>query len=57
MQIGKFEVTKIRENNFGKLYTLPMKISIFGKEAEIVTAWIVKNNDIIPRLTTCYINI
>lgn len=55
-QLGKFEVTQIRRNNFGIIYTLPLKISIFDKEAGIVTAWIIQHNDIIPQLITCYIN-
>ncbi|TZF82686.1 hypothetical protein FW774_14405 [Pedobacter sp. BS3] len=53
-QLGKFEVTAIRKNSFGVIYTVPLKISIFDKEAEIITARIVENNSLIPRFLTCY---
>lgn len=51
------EVSNIRENNHGTIYTVPLKICIFEREAEIITAWIILNHNKIPRLITCYVNI
>lgn len=55
--LTKFEVTQIRENNFGKIYTIPLELTIFDKKAEVLTAWIIEQNSKKPRLITCYVNI
>ncbi|TAF72594.1 MAG: hypothetical protein EAZ53_15565 [Bacteroidetes bacterium] len=55
--LTKFEVTQIRENNFGKIYTIPLELTIFDKTAEVLTAWIIEHNSKKPRLITCYVNI
>ncbi|MEO8853390.1 MAG: DUF6883 domain-containing protein [Ginsengibacter sp.] len=51
------EVTNIRENNHGTIYTVPLKICIFEREAEIITAWIIRYDSEVPQLITCYVNI
>ena len=47
--------TKRDEDEYGKRYTVIMKIRIFDKEATVVTGWIIKNEEDFPRLTSCYI--
>lgn len=55
-QLDKFEVVSEIENKYGKLFTLPMKITIFGKTEEIITVWITENKFDYPRLVSCYVN-
>lgn len=55
LQVSK--VTDIRENDHGTIYTVPLKICIFEKEVEIITAWIIRKNNTVPQLITCYVNI
>jgi len=55
-QLHKFEISTETENKFGKIFTLPMKISIFDKTDEIITIWIIENGLDYPRLVTCYVN-
>ena len=55
-QLDKYEITTETENKFGKIFTLPMKISIFGKTDEVITAWIIENGVDYPRLVSCYVN-
>ena len=54
--IDRFEVTAVTENKYGKIYSLPMKLTIFGKEGEVMTAWIVEKGTDFPRLTSCFVN-
>ncbi len=51
------EVRNIRENIHGTIYTVPLKICIFEREAEIITAWIILHNNNVPKLITCYVNV
>ena len=51
------EVTNIRESAHGTIYTVPLKICIFEREAEVITAWIIRHNNNVPWLITCYVNI
>ena len=55
--LQKCEITNIHENSHGTIYTVPLKICIFEREAEIITAWIIHYNTTIPKLITCYVNI
>jgi hypothetical protein len=55
-QLRKFEIEVIKENKFGKIFTLPMEITLFGKTDEIITSWIIENGEDFPRLTSCYVN-
>jgi hypothetical protein len=36
--LQKSEVTNIRENEYGTIYTVPLKICIFEREGEVITA-------------------
>jgi len=40
---------------YGARYFVDFKLHFQGKVAEIRTAWIVKNSEYFPRLTTCYL--
>lgn len=42
-------------DEYGNRYTLDMIIKIRSKEATVRTAWIIKQNEDFPRLTTCYV--
>ena len=55
-QIDKFEISEVTTNKYGNMYTLPMKITIFGKTEKIITAWIIENGIDFPRLVSCYVN-
>lgn len=55
-QLNRFEVETVRESKFGRIFTMPMKITLFGKTDEIVTSWIIENGEESPRLTICYVN-
>lgn len=56
-KLSSSPISNIRENRHGIIYTVPMKISIFDKEANIITAWIIEHGDWNPRLITCYVNV
>lgn len=47
------EAVKGKGDEYGQRYFVDMKISNFGKEAIIRTAWIVEHGEDIPRLITC----
>lgn len=51
-EICKQEITKIQENNSGKIYTILLKLTIFECTAEVITAWIIEHNSNKPRLIT-----
>ena len=44
-----------REDQYGKRYTVDIKIRNLEKEAMVRTGWIIKKDEDFPRLTTCYI--
>lgn len=54
--LKKNEVINKVENIFGTLFTIPMTITIFDKTASITTAWIIRTETNIPKLTTCFVN-
>ncbi|SMD42950.1 hypothetical protein SAMN00777080_1521 [Aquiflexum balticum DSM 16537] len=43
------------KDHFGIRYSVNIKIVIFEKEAKVCTAWIIKEGESFPRLTSCYI--
>jgi hypothetical protein len=55
-QLGKFEIETMAENKFGRIFSIPMRITLFGVTDEIMTAWIIENGEDSPRLTSCYVN-
>lgn len=42
-------------DEFGARFSVRMKVRIFDREAEIVTAWIIRFEEGFPRLTSCYV--
>ena len=42
-------------DKFGKRYTVNIKLDKFRKKGFLVTAWIIRNEETFPRLTSCYI--
>ena len=55
-QLYKFEIETAVENKFGKIFTLPMEVTLFGRTDEIITTWIIEKGKDSPRLTSCYVN-
>ncbi len=43
------------QDEYGKRFSVLMKVSIFQKETIINTGWIYRTGEDYPRLTTCYI--
>lgn len=43
------------KDEFGQRYQVEFELETNGKRAIVLTAWILEHDDIIPRLTTCYI--
>lgn len=43
------------QDEYGKRYSVEIKIRNLDKEAIIRTGWIIKNNENFPRFTTCFI--
>jgi hypothetical protein len=56
-ELSRSEITEVTENIYGRKYTLPMVISVFGITHEIITAWFIDFENKIPRLISCYVNI
>jgi len=54
--LSKGEIVLGREDQYGKRYTVDVKIRTFDKEAIVRTGWIIKKNEGFPTLTTCYVN-
>lgn len=44
-----------KQDQYGKRYSVDIKIINLDKEAQIRTAWIIKKDENFPRFTTCYI--
>ena len=40
---------------YGELYNMDFELTYLGKTAKVRTAWIVKNEEDFPRLTTCFV--
>ena len=53
--LPKHKASIMREDQYGKRYTVDVKICNLEKEAMVRTGWIVKKDEDFPRLTTCYI--
>ena len=50
-------VTAVRENPYGFVYEVPMLIEgLNGATEEVITAWFLRKESDIPRLTTTYVN-
>ena len=49
------EVVTRGNNGFGEVYVLRFSMTTARGAAMILTAWIVRNGEDFPRLTTCYI--
>jgi hypothetical protein len=54
-KLPESKATAGKEDQYGKRYTVDMKIRNLDKEAAIRTGWIVKTSENFPRLTTCYV--
>ncbi len=44
-----------REDQYGKRYTVDVKIRNLDQEVTVRTGWIIKKNEDFPSLTTCYV--
>ena len=40
---------------YGELYNMDFALTNLGRNATVRTAWIIKNEEDFPRLTTCFI--
>ena len=49
------EVQKRGDNGHGETYVLRFPLQTAKGRAQLLTAWIVRHGEDIPRLTTCYI--
>jgi Domain of unknown function (DUF4926) len=47
------EATPTERDEFGQRYIVDIPIAHYGRSAVIRTAWIVRTNEDVPRLTTC----
>ena len=54
-KLPESEAMSGKEDQYGKRYTVDMKIRNLNKEAVIRTGWIIKKSESFPRLTTCYV--
>ena len=53
--LAEYECTEKEHDEFGKRFSVIIKIRIFDKEAFVTTGWIIRLGEDFPRLTTCYI--
>ncbi|MFN0049072.1 MAG: DUF6883 domain-containing protein [Cytophagales bacterium] len=53
--LAKNECIEREQDEFGKRFSIIMKIRIFDKEAFLTTGWIIRSGENFPRLTSCYI--
>ena len=54
-RVQEYECQVGEQDDFGQRYTVDMPIENSPFEAVIRTGWIIKRNEISPRLTTCYV--
>ena len=54
-KIAISECIETISSDYGRRVTVDFILVNFGKEAMVRTAWIIKNEELIPRLTSCYI--
>ena len=53
LSFSSFELGRV--DQYGQRYRVEMEFEREGKEAVVLTAWILKKEDEAPRLTTCYV--
>lgn len=53
--ISESRATLGKEDQYGKRYTVDVKIRNLNKEATVRTGWIIRKDEDFPRLTTCYV--
>ncbi|WKN42115.1 DUF6883 domain-containing protein [Tunicatimonas pelagia] len=53
--LPKHEASFVREDQYGKRYTVDIKIRNLDKEAIVRTGWIIKKDEGFPKLTSCYV--
>lgn len=54
-QLHNFNAALLRVDEYGKRYTVDLKIRNFNNEAWVRTGWIILRGTDYPRLTTCFI--
>ena len=54
-KLPESEATLGREDQYGKRYTVDIKVRNLDKEAVVRTGWIIRKDESFPRLTTCYV--
>lgn len=54
-ELANYDCEVKEQDEFGKRFTVIMKIRIFGREALVTTGWIIRNGEDFPRLTSCFI--
>lgn len=53
--LGEYEAVEKEATEYGRRYNVDVIIRKFDKEARVKTAWIIRNNEDTPRMTTCYV--
>jgi hypothetical protein len=53
--ISQYDAIFTNESNYGKQYIVDFPIDYNNKYANIRTSWIIKKNEIMPRVTSCYV--
>lgn len=53
--LSRSEAIPGKKDQYGKRYTVDVKIRNLDREAIVRTGWIIKKDEGFPRLTTCYI--
>ena len=54
-KIAISECMEAISSDFGRRFIVDFILVNFDKQAVVRTAWIIKNEELIPRLTSCYI--
>jgi hypothetical protein len=54
-QIQEAECEKGEGDEYGQRYTVEIEIDTNAMKAVVLTSWIIKRDEIQPRLTTCYV--
>jgi hypothetical protein len=53
--LAESECIENEPDQFGRRFSVLMKITNFDREAIVTTGWIIKPDEDFPRLTTCYV--
>ncbi|MCW3125669.1 MAG: hypothetical protein JWO03_1327 [Bacteroidetes bacterium] len=53
--ISVIECVESESSDFGRRFTVDFILVNFDKEALVRTSWIIKTEEFIPRLTSCYV--